>query len=280
MMNMREAAVKAWVGIWYVVYVVLRVLLRVLIGRRRRKWIQFVLGLHYSRAFTIRYGQLCGASYEPAISRIIHKVLRKCEAKIFIDVGAFIGWYSLCAYRILRKRKSAIIIAVEPDPKNYVALLENTTLCQFVKTMNVAIYTRDNEEVEFHLGRKDSAGLSQSGSIYPTYHDEEGLLSGESIFVFVKTIRLDTLIRRSGLDKVDLVKMDIEGAEYPVLTDPTLDLSKVETIIVEVYYRYGSRESWEIMRALARRGFKIVPLYPEPNSNRFHLLACKGEVPW
>jgi FkbM family methyltransferase len=277
-MSMHEAAVKAWVGIWYVMYVVLRVLLRVLIGRRRRKWIQFVLGLHYSRAFTIRYGQLCGTSYEPAVSRIIHRVLRKREAKIFIDVGAFIGWFSLYAYRILRKRKGAIIIAVEPDPKNYVALLENTMLCQFIKTMNVAIYTSDNEEIEFHLGRKDSGGLSQSGSIYPTYHNENGLLSGESILV--KTVRLDTLIKRSGLEKVNLIKMDIEGAEYPVLTDPLLDLSKVENMVVEVHYRYGSRESREIMQALAQHGFKIVPLYPDLNSNRFHLLACRGEVPW
>jgi FkbM family methyltransferase len=277
-MSMHEAAVKAWVGIWYVMYVVLRVLLRVLIGRRRRKWIQFVLGLHYSRAFTIRYGQLCGTSYEPAVSRIIHRVLRKREAKIFIDVGAFIGWFSLYAYRILRKRKGAIIIAVEPDPKNYVALLENTMLCQFIKTMNVAIYTSDNEEIEFHLGRKDSGGLSQSGSIYPTYHNENGLLSGESILV--KTVRLDTLIKRSGLEKVNLIKMDIEGAEYPVLTDPLLDLSKVENMVVEVHYRYGSRESREIMQALAQHGFKIVPLYPDLNSDRFHLLACRGEVPW
>jgi FkbM family methyltransferase len=276
--NMREVAVRAWVGIWYVMYVVLRVLLRVLIGRRRRKWIQFVLGLHYSRAFTIRYGQLCGTSYEPAVSRIIHKVLRKREAKIFIDVGAFIGWYSLYAYRILRKRKCAIIIAVEPDPKNYVALLENTMLCQFIKTMNFAIYTSDNEEIEFHLGRKDQGGLSQSGSIYLTFHNENGLLSGESILV--KTVRLDTLIKRSGLEKVNMIKMDIEGAEYPVLTDPLLDLSKVENMVVEVHYRYGSRESREIMQALAQHGFKLVPLYPDLNSNRFHLLACRGEVPW
>jgi FkbM family methyltransferase len=184
----------------------------------------------------------------------------------------------LYAYRILRKRKGAIIIAVEPDPKNYVALLENTMLCQFIKTMNVAIYTSDKEEIEFHLGRKDQGGLSQSGSIYPTYHNENGLLSGESILV--KTVRLDTLIKRSGLEKVNLIKMDIEGAEYPVLTDHTLDLSKVENMVVEVHYRYGSRESREIMQALAQHGFKIVPLYPDLNSNRFHLLACRGEVPW
>jgi FkbM family methyltransferase len=277
-MSKQKPVEKVWVGLWYVLYTYLRVLLRFLIGKRRRDHVLQLSGLIFNRCHSIRSGTLIPFTYEPLGYRVIRNLLRRHDAKTFIDVGAFIGWYSVYAYGILRKRKGAIIIAIEPDPKNYVALLENTKLCRFVKTMNVAIYTRDNEEVEFHLGRKDSRGLSQSGSIYPTYHDEKGLLSGESIFV--KTIRLDTLIRRSGLDKVDLVKMDIEGAEYPVLTDPTLDLSKVENIILEVHYRYGSRESWEIMQALARRGFKIVPLYPEPNSNRFHLLACKGEVPW
>jgi hypothetical protein len=53
-MNMREAAVKAWVGIWYVVYVVFRVLLRLLIGKHRRDWVQYVMGLHYSRDYSFR----------------------------------------------------------------------------------------------------------------------------------------------------------------------------------------------------------------------------------
>lgn len=60
MMNMREAAVKAWVGIWYVAYVVLRVLLRILIGKHRRNWILSVLELHYVKAYSIKYGLLCG----------------------------------------------------------------------------------------------------------------------------------------------------------------------------------------------------------------------------
>jgi len=53
-MNMREAAVKAWVGTWYVVYVVFRVLLRLLIGKHRRDWVQYVMGLHYSRDYSLR----------------------------------------------------------------------------------------------------------------------------------------------------------------------------------------------------------------------------------
>jgi hypothetical protein len=51
--NMRETAVKAWVGIWYIMYVVLPILLQALIGRRRREWIQSVLGLHHSRDLII-----------------------------------------------------------------------------------------------------------------------------------------------------------------------------------------------------------------------------------
>jgi hypothetical protein len=103
-------------------------------------------------------------------------------------------------------------------------------------------------------------------------------LTGEVIQV--KSVRLDTLIKRSGLEKVNLIKMDIEGAEYPVLTDPTLDLSKVENMVVEVHYRYGSRESREIMQALARQGFKIIPLYPESYSKSYHMLACRHGIPW
>jgi len=71
--NMREVAVRAWVGIWYVVYVVLRVLLRLLIGRHRRNWVQYVLGLHYSRAYSVRYGSIF-SRYEPHVYRVVRNV--------------------------------------------------------------------------------------------------------------------------------------------------------------------------------------------------------------
>ena len=279
-MNMREAAVKAWAGIWYVVYVVLRVLLRLLIGKHRRGWVLYILGLHYSRAYSARYGSLF-ARYEPHVYRVVRNVLRRKDSKSFIDVGAFKGWYTIYAYKILRKKSRFTIVAVEPDPRNYKMLCKTTQSVTGIQLVDEAVFIKDGEYVEFHVGKSHVAlnGFADAGSVAPTnWHVRDGYLTGEVIKV--KSVRLDTLIRRSGLEKVDLVKMDIEGAEYPVLTDPTLDLSKVENIIVEVHYRYGSRESWEIMQALARRGFKIVPLYPEPNSNRFHLLACKGEVPW
>jgi FkbM family methyltransferase len=276
-MNMREAAVKAWVGIWYVAYVVLRALMRLLIGKRRRNWVLNLLGIYHNREFSAKYSGFL--RYEPRVYRVIKNVLSKKNSRSFVDLGAFIGLHTIYAYRILRRKKGFTIIAVEPNPHNYQMLLETTRNIAGIRLVGEAIFIKDNEEVEFYLGSRGSNGLSMSSKIIPSgYHVSGWFLTSEVIKV--RSVRLDTLIRRSGLDKVDLVKMDIEGAEYQVLTDPSLDLSKIDNLVVEVHYRYGSRESWEIMRALARHGFKIVPLYSDPNSNSFYLLACRSEIPW
>ena len=236
-----KGAVKAWVGLLFLGYVALRVLLRLLIGKRRREWVQSVLGLHYSRGYSVKYGSLLEA-YEPHVKRIIRNVLGRPSSQSFIDVGAFIGWHTLYAYRILRKRKVFKIITVEPDPDNYRELEKKVGSIQDIQLVNEAVFFRDGEEIDFHVGKRGHSGFADAGILFPTeWHIEDGFLTGERIRV--KTVRLDTLIKRFGLEGVDLIKMDIEGAEYPILTDPSLDLSKVENMVVEVHYRYGSRES-------------------------------------
>jgi FkbM family methyltransferase len=224
--NMRDTAIKAWVGIWYVVYVVLRVLLRLLIGRHRRNWVQYVLGLHYSRAYSVRYGSIF-SRYEPHVYRVVRNVLRR---KSFIDVGAFKGWYTIYAYKILRKKRGFTIVAVEPEPRNYKMLWNATRSVTGIQLVDEAVFIKDGEYIEFHVGKSHVAlnGFADASSVAPTnWHVRDGYLTGEVIKV--KSVRLDTLIRRMWLSRVDLVKMDIEGAEYPVLTDPTLDLSKLKT---------------------------------------------------
>jgi len=270
-----KGAVKAWVGLLFLGYVVLRVLLRLLIGKRRREWVQDVLGIHYTRGYSVKYGSLL-PWYEADVRRIIKNVLSKPHSQTFIDIGAYVGWHTVTAYRILRKRKVFKIVAVEPDPNNYRQLEKDIGGFGGIWLVNEAVSVSDGEEIDFHRG---TAGRIATGTVLKGVGYEIGVhLTGE--IVRVRTVRLDTLIKRFGLERVDLIKMDIEGAEYPVLTDPSLDLSRVENMVVEVHYRYGSRESREIMRALAKHGFKIVPLYPDTTSRYYHLLACRGEVPW
>jgi FkbM family methyltransferase len=70
-------------------------------------------------------------------------------------------------------------------------------------------------------------------------------------------ISLDTLLERSGGGPIDYVKMDIEGAERPVLRENTGWASHVRSIKVELH---GGYEIPECIADLERLGFVAVPL--------------------
>jgi len=244
-----------------------------------------VLGLHYSeihaailKIFSRDYAAKFGGiyDYEPHYRRIMRSVLKR--GKTFIDVGVYKGLYTFYAYGLLRKKPDFKIIAVEPFPDNYrilVGKIDNEN----IHLVKEAVWTRDDETVEFRVSRLSSDGSSLIGRISLTKrHAENSAPCGKTLYV--KTVRLDTLIKKFKLEQVDLVKMDIEGAEYEILTDPTLDLSNVYNILVEVHYKYESKEFRKIIQSLAKHGFKIVPLSIS-KSDRHHLLAYRGdEIPW
>jgi FkbM family methyltransferase len=143
-----------------------------------------------------------------------------------------------------RRSEHFRIVAVEPHPVSYSVLERKIKGLTNVVLLKEAVYVEDGETT-FYLG-----SLHRSSSITPTeHHVRAGLVSGE--IINIKTVRIDSLIRRLKLERVDLLKMDIEGAEYSILTDPTLDLSVVENMIVEVHYSYRSKESIEIMRIIS-----------------------------
>jgi FkbM family methyltransferase len=196
---------------------------------------------------------------------------------IFIDVGAYTGFHTLKAYRILRRRHGSLIVAVEPVPQNYQALVRELPKADNIRTVRLAVWTCDDEDIEFYTGKGE---LSQAGSMTPIIdHMARGYLSDGTIKV--RTIRLDTLVRRMGLSGVDLVKMDIESAECHVLTDPTLDLSSVRNLVVEVHYTPMSRESLEIVPSLNKEGLSRVYSTARARWHNYHLIATRyGEIPW
>ena len=197
------------------------------------------------------------------------------RGKTFIDVGAYKGLYTFYAYRLLRKKPDFKIIAVEPFPNNY-RILASKIDNENIHLVKEAVWTRDDETVEFHVSRLSSDGSSVYGIVSTKGHTE--ICEPSCVTLHVKTIRLDTLIRKFKLEHVDLVKLDID--EYEILTDPTLDLSNVHNILLEVHHKYESKEFREIIQSLAKHGFKIVPLNIS-KSGRHHLLAYKGdEIPW
>lgn len=272
----RSAAFRLWASVWWAGYALLRALVRSLVGREMADRAMWQLGLHFTRAFGIWYGGL--DPYEPEFTRVLKKVLMK--GGVFIDVGAYVGYYTLYAYRLLKKTRRGKVVAVEPDVDNFRVLMRRIPGDRLVSAVNAAIWVEDRKKLRFYRGlRRKSDNTSVSGSLTPTdWNIRAGHVTRYT--VLVNTIRLDTLIAQFKLPEVKLAKMDIEGSEYHVLTDPLLDLSKIKNIIVEVHYNFRSHESRKIIRTLRQKGFRTVIVNNDPSGNFYHLLAYKGEIPW
>ncbi len=133
---------------------------------------------------------------------------------VIFDCGANIGTSVLYFKRMF---PSAKVKAFEADPKIVELLKQNVSANQLdnVEIIGKAVWV-NNDGVEF----------SQEGA------------DGSSIFgnenkIKISSVRLKNLL--DGEDKIDLLKMDIEGAEVEVLKDCDSSLKKAKHIFIEFH---------------------------------------------
>jgi len=132
-------------------------------------------------------------SYETHVSHTMRALLK--PSMVMVDVGANIGYYSLLAAQ--RVGPTGKVIAFEPGTRSVQLLKQSATANHFA---NIEIHQMavadQNGEVTFSLD--DSNGGIHRGQL------------GVSA-VLVPAIKLDDFLQ--AIPKIDLVKIDIEGAE-------------------------------------------------------------------
>jgi FkbM family methyltransferase len=98
--------------------------------------------------------------------------------------------------------------------------------------------------------------------------------SGPAITVPVK--RLGTIMKELGHSRIDVLKMDIEGAEYPVLADIEQSGIRPRQILVEFHHRLpgvGATKTKEAIAALRRIGYAL--FWVSPSGEEFGFI--RGE---
>jgi FkbM family methyltransferase len=180
------------------------------------------------------------------------------EPEVIVDLGAHVG--SSVAYFRLRY-PHARIFAVEPDPETLERLRVNVS--QFDKVAvrqaavagadgNLTLY-RDNESTASSLKRGDRG------------------LDG----VIVEALTIQSLLDELGVDRIDLLKLDIEGAELEALRGFD-GLDRVEAVVGEVHPELIDGSSEEFFALLD--GFEVERDWPSPQSCTFTAVR-RGQAP-
>ena len=112
---------------------------------------------------------------------------------------------------------SADIVAVEPDPHSFSRLRRNTAQLDGVRLRRCALTAHDGEATFVPAAQPWVSALG------------EGATGG----ITVPALTLETLLDELGWERVDLLKIDIEGAELDVLSSPALD--RVRMIVGELH---------------------------------------------
>ena len=164
-----------------------------------------------------KYGPFCEADfpfalekYEPEVTAAFH---RYCRAGMTVfDIGANAGHHLLPLAKLCGA--CGHVHAFEPVPENAACLLETLRLNRLENVTLHRLAVSDHEgEAELRCsGVFDGfACLAEGG------HGRSERKSAAAASLSVKTTDLDTFCVRSGISRVGLIKMDIEGAEMLAL---------------------------------------------------------------
>jgi FkbM family methyltransferase len=162
--------------------------------------------------------------HEPAATAIMARLLR--PGMTVLDVGANIGYYVLLEHRAVGP--TGCVVAIEPAPRNAALLRENIALNALarVQVLDAAIGDRDGPGV-LHISSK-----SNWNSMLPIDGSSEGTVD-------VQMLRLDTVVERLGLERIDLVRMDLEGYETTVFRGMAETLRRFRpTLVMELHPRH------------------------------------------
>jgi FkbM family methyltransferase len=174
---------------------------------------------------------------------------------VFIDVGAYQGLYTVYACRRARR-----VLAVEPNPMALAYLMANVALNNCHNTIVVPKVVSDKRGVvKLRIPRPARRGhIPTTASIVWSFE--------EALEIDVEADTLDNIVDDVGLDTVDFVKIDVEGAEG-VVKGAERTLRKAKALLIEIW----PENSW-VFEYLKSLKYKLIMIV-DHGTYRNHLLV-------
>jgi len=180
-----------------------------------------------------------GYKYERKITNLLTKILKNDQ--IFIDVGAHVVYYSLLAAK--KVGNNGKVFAFEPNNDNYKILIQNINLNKFnqIKYFKIGLSDHDGE-AQFYINPYNDGGSSLTKFTYQALE-----------LVTIKIAKLDTLMSDLTLNRIDLIKIDVEGHQMNTLKGMENTLREFRPKIIVEFNDAPSRD--EIINYLLKLNY-------------------------
>lgn len=201
------------------------------------QWIRAWIQVHGIRAYNYVKG------HEDNVVKIIITLIRSRKISILVDIGAYIGFYTLLA-----AKHGCKVIAFEPDPRSFVLLKNNVQMADLsdrVLCFNIA------------LGDKRGKLKFRLASIPSESSATEYLQNGFSKCMNVSMTTIDDTFERLFLnDVVMLMKIDVEGFGLHVINGALKTIAKFKPIIIlEVHRTFSFDDEFNAINLLTKLGY-------------------------
>lgn len=161
--------------------------------------------------------------YEKWETELVKEIIS--EGMTVADIGANVGYYSLIAAKLVGNNGK--VYAFEPEPENYELLVRNIEINGYTNVVPV------NKAVSNECG-KTKLFINRVSSSRHSFSQNN--VTDEAGSVEVEIITLDEFFKG---EKVDFIKMDVEGAEGLILDGARQILSQDRLTIIMEFWPTG-----------------------------------------
>jgi FkbM family methyltransferase len=226
-------------------YMALRLFFKLLVGRQRRNRMRFLrtfwlknntpsymlmvriirfvhknkddmhlIKIHVPRDHYEYFCRIGKGDFLPGHERHIVGRFTPKEGDVVIDIGAHIGRYTITSSK--QVGNTGKVVAIEADPDNFEILKRNIALNNLtnVLPLNYAIYSTKTK-----IKLYEQSASAKYNSIMLTRAEKT------KNYVEVNADTLDNILEQNGINQVNWIKIDVEGAEFEVLKGSTKTLS-------------------------------------------------------
>ncbi|MFA5752849.1 MAG: FkbM family methyltransferase [Bacteroidales bacterium] len=172
----------------------------------------------------------------PTASQLIHEIFtdnyKVLERKlnlasgVILDIGANEGMFSILMAKLFPTTR---ILSFEPVPKTFFTMIKNIGLNNItnIYPYNLGVGGKSNKSEIIYCDKVYSGGSSMVVKPNPDSQD----------MINIEVVALDDIFNPTKfpfIDRVKLLKMDIEGAEYETLYNSTI-LPRVDNMVAEFH---------------------------------------------